>query len=108
MDYFTIRDLRERTGDLTRSAENGGLSVVARHGTPLFIAVPFDDSTAMHGVKASLAIKLYQDEVISLGKAARLAEMSQEKFMEVLGTMGIPFLRYDPSELERELDALDS
>jgi antitoxin (DNA-binding transcriptional repressor) of toxin-antitoxin stability system len=32
METFTVRDLRERTGDLARNAESGQLSAVARHG----------------------------------------------------------------------------
>lgn len=32
MDTFTIRDLRERTGDLVRHAEAGKLSLVTKHG----------------------------------------------------------------------------
>lgn len=43
METFTVRDLRERSGELIRGAENGKLSVVTKHGTPVFIAVPFDD-----------------------------------------------------------------
>jgi hypothetical protein len=38
MEIFTIRDLRERTGDLVRNAEEGHLAIVARHGHPLFVA----------------------------------------------------------------------
>ena len=32
MDVFTIRDLRERTGDLSRRAEAARLSVVTKQG----------------------------------------------------------------------------
>ena len=42
MDTFSIRDLRERTGDLVRDAEAGKLSLVTKHGQPVFLAVPFD------------------------------------------------------------------
>lgn len=39
VNTFTIRDLRERTGDLVRDAKAGGLSVVTKHGRPVFIAL---------------------------------------------------------------------
>lgn len=32
METFTIRDLRERTGELVRGAEAGQLSLVTKHG----------------------------------------------------------------------------
>jgi len=44
MQTFTIRDLRDRTSELVRDAEAGKLSIVTKHGQPVFIAVPFDES----------------------------------------------------------------
>ncbi len=41
MQTFSIRDLRDRSGELTREAEAGRLSLVTRHGQPLFVSVPF-------------------------------------------------------------------
>ena len=48
MDTFTVRDLRERTGDLIRDAEQGKLSIITKHGQPVFVAVPFDETVALH------------------------------------------------------------
>ena len=42
MDVFTVRDLRERTGELIRDAEEGKLSLITKHGQPVFIAVRFE------------------------------------------------------------------
>jgi prevent-host-death family protein len=77
---FTIRDLRDRTGDLVREAESGNLSVVTRHGQPIFIAVPFDEGLLREGVTLTLATRLFDDEAISLGKAARLAGLPVAEF----------------------------
>jgi len=49
MDVFTIRDLRERTGDLVRDAEEGRLSIITKHGQPIFVAVPFDEALLKEG-----------------------------------------------------------
>ena len=49
MDAFTIRDLRERTGELIRDAEAGKLSIVTKHGQPVFVAVPFDETLLKAG-----------------------------------------------------------
>ncbi|MGE0331703.1 MAG: type II toxin-antitoxin system Phd/YefM family antitoxin [Ramlibacter sp.] len=38
---FTIRDLRDRCGELMRDAEAGKLSAVTKHGQPVIVAVPF-------------------------------------------------------------------
>lgn len=106
MESFSIRDLRERTGELVRNAENGKLAVVAKHGHPLFVAVPLDDELLRSGVHVALAIKLFQDGTLSLGKAARLAGFSYEGFVEQLGLLGIPAVDYAPDDLEAELSAI--
>ncbi|CAK0745836.1 hypothetical protein CCP3SC1_150003 [Gammaproteobacteria bacterium] len=51
-------------------------------------------------------MRLYEEEVLSLGKAARLARLSLEAFIEKLGAAGIPVVRYDTQELDSELAAL--
>jgi prevent-host-death family protein len=108
MDSFTIRDLRERTGDLVRNAEAGQLSVVAKHGHPLFVAVPLDETVLGRGVNVALACRLFQDKTLSLAKAARLAGLSAEAFIEQLGVLGIPAADYPPAELDEEMAALDA
>ena len=50
-----------------------------------------------------LAIKLYETERISLGKAAELAGYSKRAFMEVLGHHRVPIFNYSPDELREEL-----
>jgi prevent-host-death family protein len=105
MQTFTIRDLRDRTGELVRDAEAGKLSLITKHGQPVFVAVPFDESLLKYGVNVAMAIKLFDEETISLGKAARLADMSVAEFMEHLASLNIPVARPEPGELERELEA---
>jgi prevent-host-death family protein len=57
LDVFTVRDLRERTGELIRDAEEGRLSLVTKHGRPTLLALPFDERLLSHGVHRSLALK---------------------------------------------------
>lgn len=108
VETFSVRDLRERTGELVRQAEAGHLSLVAKHGHPLFVAVPLDEHLLEQGVGVALACRLFADKVVSFQKAARLAGLSVEAFMERLGTMGIPAIDYPPEEVDRELTAIDS
>jgi len=106
MDTFTVRDLRERTGELIRDAEAGELSVVTKHGKPVFIAVPLDEMVVKSGVNVALAVKLFAEEVLSLEKAARFANCTTSEFSEYLGLQGVATVRYDPEELDKELQAL--
>ena len=70
---------------------------------PLFLAVPLDTALLKSGINIDLATKLFDDELISLGKASKLAGMSLQVFMDHLGIVGVPIARPRPGELEKEL-----
>jgi predicted HTH domain antitoxin len=53
-------------------------------------------------LKIALAILLFQERSISLGKATELAEMSRVKFMEVLKEHGIPTYEYGEKDFEKD------
>lgn len=107
METFSIRDLRERSGELVRQAETGHLSLIAKHGRPLFVAVPMDEHLLSQGVGVAMACRLFADKVVTLSKAAKLADLSVEAMMERLGTMGIPVADHSAEELDLELALLD-
>jgi prevent-host-death family protein len=106
MHTFTIRDLRDRTAEIVREAEAGKLSLVTKHGQPVFVAVPFDEALLREGVHVALSAHLFSEERLSLGKAARLAGMSPAEFMERLSRLGIPVARPSREELHEEIEAL--
>lgn len=103
MDTFTVRDLREHTGALIHDAEAGKLSLITKHGRPVFLAVPFSEELLELGLRPALAIKLYREEAISLGKAAKLAGLSLNSFIDKLGKYGIPVVNYSAKDLEQEI-----
>jgi len=53
-------------------------------------------------LKMALAILLFQERSISLGKATELAEMSRVRFMEVLKEHGIPTYEYGEKDFEKD------
>ena len=108
MQTFTIRDLREHTGELSRTAEQGELALVTRHGQPLFVSVPFNDDLLIFGVHVALATHLFRSHSMSLGKAAKLARMSIAEFTEQVSRLGLPVVDYDPAELDQELAYLNA
>ena len=108
MQTFTIRELRERSGDLSREAEEGRLSLVTRHGQPLFVSVPFTDELLRAGVHTALAVSLFKAGEMTSARAAKLAQMSLPQFLAHLSDQGIPVVDYSPTELEQELTAFDA
>lgn len=103
MDTFSVRDLREHTGTLIHDAEKGKLSLITKHGRPVFLAVPFTQDLLDLGLRPAIAIKLYKEETLSLEKAAKLAGTTVETFIEKLGQLGIPTVSYSADEIEKEI-----
>lgn len=107
METFTVRDLREKTGSLIKDAEEGKLSLITKHGHPVFLAVPFNEALVEWGVHIALAMTLFKEGTMSLSRAAKIAGMSLEGFMEKLGSVGIPVVDYPAEDLEEELHTLE-
>lgn len=58
-------------------------------------------------VRRLLALRFYQERILSLGQAANLAGQSRWDFIEYLSENQIPVLDFTPEELEREFAAVD-
>ena len=57
-------------------------------------------------VKAALAIHLFLEGLISIGKAAELAGVPRVEFEWLLVEMGLPTVRYDLTDYEQDLSGL--
>ena len=78
VDVFSVRDLRQRSGDLIKEAEHGHLSLITKRGRPAILAVPFDGRLLELGVHRTLALRLFEQRHLTLVQAARLAAMTAE------------------------------
>jgi predicted HTH domain antitoxin len=54
-------------------------------------------------VKMFLAIKLLEEGIVSLGKAAEIAGYSEKAFAEILSHKGVPPIKYSKLDIEKEL-----
>jgi len=54
-------------------------------------------------VKLLLAIKLLEDGIVSLGKAAEIAGFSEKAFVEILIHKGVHPIKYSKLDPEKEL-----
>ena len=105
VDVFSVRDLRLRSGELLRDAENGHVALITKHGRPAILAVPFDARLLDLGVHRALALHLFENRHLSLAQAAKLAAVAVEEFVELLGKTGVPAFDYPPEELDDEISA---
>ena len=103
-DVFTVRDFRLRTGDLLRNAEEGKLSIITKHGRPAILAIPFGQRLLALGINRAMALDLYEAGQATLAQAAKLADLSAEEFIELLGQAGVPAVSYSPEKLAEDLE----
>lgn len=104
LEAFSVRDLRLRSGDLLRGAEEGRLSIITKHGKPTILAVPFDEKLLALGLHRALALHLVETRKATLGQGARLAGMPLIDFMEFVGESGLAVIDYPAEDLEAELE----
>jgi prevent-host-death family protein len=101
---FSVRDLRIRSGDLLKDAELGQLAIITKHGRPAILAVPFDRRLLDQGVHRALALSLFESRQLTLAQAARLAGLSLDGFIDLLGPLGLAAVDYPAEELADELE----
>lgn len=102
---FSVRDLRQRSSELLRNAEDGRLAMITKHGRPTILAIPFDDRLLEVGVHRTLALHLFEQRQLTMAQASKVADLAVEDFMDLLGKAGVAAVDYPQSELEDELRA---
>ena len=105
MDTLTVDDAAEQPARIIHDIEKGEIALVTKDGRPLFVAVPVDEHLIKLGLPLALAIRLYEQETVSLGKAAQIAGVSVSEFIDHLGSRRIPVVRYSPEKLMQQLAA---
>lgn len=103
LSVFSARDIRQRSGELLRDAEQGHVAVITKHGRPTILAVPFDERLLEIGIHRAMALRLFEQRQVTLVQAAKLAATTLEEFIGLLGEAGIPAVDYPPEELDDEV-----
>ena len=103
LNVFSARDVRQRSGELLRDAENGRMAIITKHGRPAILAVPFDERLVEVGIHRAMALRLFEQRHATLVQAAKLAGMTPEEFVVLLDGAGIPAVDYPPEELDDEV-----
>jgi predicted HTH domain antitoxin len=73
--------------------------------SPYELRIDLPESLSQEEAKTLLAVKSFEVGKLTLGQAARMAELSKRAFCEILGRYKVPVFNYSPEELRRELDA---
>jgi predicted HTH domain antitoxin len=109
MEVVNISGLKNNPTEALRKARNGVVVVMNRdEPDALLIHLAKNQSWSMPGVRAALATALFRDGNLSLGRAARLAEMSLAAFMQHLSRLNIPAVGGSAEEAQRDMETLDA
>ncbi|MCD6133895.1 MAG: UPF0175 family protein [Deltaproteobacteria bacterium] len=73
---------------------------------PRELLIGIEKDKFVEEMKLFTAMKLYEMNALSLGKAAELAGKNKEVFMEALSEHGIEVVRYSKEELNDEIKFL--
>ncbi|MBX2808268.1 MAG: UPF0175 family protein [Cellvibrionaceae bacterium] len=107
MKTVGVRALRENPGILSQSAAEGEFVLLTNRNEPISLSVPFNDDLLDAGVNINVAIKLYEEGVLTLAKAAKLSKMPVETFLNKLGCLGIVVVDQSTKDLSADLDTLN-
>lgn len=100
---FSVRDLRIRSSDLVKDAEAGRLSVITKRGKPSVLTLPFDRRLMDLGIDKDLALFLFEKKLITMAKAAKIANVTLDAFMDILAQTTIAAVDYPADEMDAEM-----
>jgi len=103
LEVFTENDLGNNVGQLIKDAEKGCLSVITKQGAPVILAVPFDSQLLKLGLNRSIALYLFEKEIVTLAQASQIARLSMYEFLEVLRETDIDVVDYPVDEIETDI-----
>ena len=74
----------------------------------ILYALRKDENLFISDIKKILALKYFQSQQLSLGLAAKLADMNKDDFIQFLGVNQIDIYQYTEREFDEEIDFLSS
>lgn len=107
MKTIGVRTLRENPGILSQCADAGEYILLTNRNKPMSLSIPFNQALIEHGVHVSLAVGLFEQGVISLVKAAQIANLPVQDFLTHLKAYDIVVLDQSEDELQADLATLN-
>src|SRR5579871_1585549 len=107
MHAVKVHELKNNPSEALRRARKAPV-IVMKGDKPEAIIVHLDKDELLSkaGVRQALASALFKDGYLSLGRAARLADMPIGEFIPYLGRQGIPAIAGTPQEALEDLETL--
>lgn len=108
MFSVNVSSLKNNPSEALRKAREGVVVVMNRDKPDaLIVGVESAGGLQARGVRPALATALFRDGQLSLARAAHVAEMPLTDFIAHLSRLGIPAVRLDAAEAQKDMDTLD-
>lgn len=109
MKSVNVRQLKNNPSEALRMARKAPV-VIMNRDQPEALLVHLDDEGLLGepGVRLALATALYKSESISLGRGAKIADISLVDFMRHVSSEGIPVIRGTMKAVREDVKSLDS
>ena len=106
MKAYNIGQLKDNPSSAIKDAQKGPVIVINREH-PEAIIISFESMNDAKDLQKLVAVKLYQDDVVSLGKAAKIAGLSYNDFLALLTNYGVPILKQSSYEVEKDFETAE-
>ena len=97
MQATNVRALKKNPSQALRMARETGPVLILKGDEPDALLVHLDGSLAATeaGIRPALAVSLYREGCLSLGRAAAISGLSMSDFVSHLGSLGVDVVRAD-------------
>ena len=106
INIFSINDISTHSDEFIQYIDRGEMSLVTTQNRPSFIAVPFNHRLLVHGINLTMAMNLFETGMLTISQAAKIANLSIEDFIELLGEEEISVVDYSIDELLLEVNEI--
>ena len=103
---ISFEELTRYPLQIVDAAQRGEFALIACDGGSLLPTIPPGKQVASQAVGLEVAVILYDLELISLGRVASIAGLSNSEMINELGRHQIAVMHYGPGEFAKELDNL--
>jgi hypothetical protein len=109
MKSVHVRQLKNNPSEALRLARRQPL-VVMNRDQPEAVLFHLDDDKLLGepGIRVALALALYKEESLSVGKAAKLANMAVAEFMQYASRHGVATIRGTVRSAQEDARTLDA
>lgn len=108
METVNVSGLKNNPSEALRLAHKDVVVVMNRdRPDAMMVGVEMAGVLEAKGVRPALATALFRDGHLSLARAAALADMGVAKFVSHVSRLGIPVVRLNADETQRDMETLD-